>query len=163
LAAGYTVGRAGNWPVAGTVDGRNVGTAGLTLVVPLFSGGLQQSLVRQAVYRREGVRDQLEAGRRAVTREVQLQYRAVVAAIGEVQAARAMVDAARKALASTRVGQSVGTQNMTDLLLTIQTLLAAENALSQARHQLVLGRLRLQRAAGTLSDQDIAAVNALLQ
>jgi outer membrane protein len=144
-------------------DGRNVTTVGLTLTVPLFTGGIQQSQVRQALYQRDAAADTLEATRRGVEREVRQRYRDELAAIVQTEAARAAMDAADKALASTRVGQGLGTQSMTDLLLAIQTLASARNAYALARHQAVLGWLQLEQAAGTLDEADLAATNALLQ
>lgn len=163
LSAGIDVGRHGAWPVPEVNDGRNVTTVGLTLTVPLFTGGIQQSQVRQALYQRDAAADTLEATRRGVEREVRQRYRDELAAIVQTEAARAAMDAADKALASTRVGQGLGTQSMTDLLLAIQTLASARNAYALARHQAVLGWLQLEQAAGTLDEADLAATNALLQ
>lgn len=163
LSAGVGVGRGAAWPAAGAADGRTLTTLGVALTIPLSSGGVQQSLVRQALHRHDGARAELEARRRRVAREVLEQHRSVIAGIGQTEATRSAVASARKALASTRVGQGLGTQTMTDLLLAIQTLAAAQNAHSQARHQFVLSRLLLQQAAGTVSETDLAAVNALLQ
>jgi len=44
-----------------------------------------------------------------------------------------------------------------------QNLAAAQDAHALARHQFILGRLQLQRAAGALGETDLAAVNALLE
>jgi outer membrane protein len=79
-----------------------------------------------------------------------------------VQAARAAVAAAHTALDEMRVGREVGNRTMSDLLLAIQNLAAAQDAHALARHQFILGRLQLQRAAGALGEADLAAVNALL-
>ena len=164
LNAGLGVGRSAAWPVPGSSDdGRNVTTLGLVLNVPLFAGGATQSQVRQALHRRDGARDELELRRRRVARDTLAQYRSVLAGIGQTEATRAAVDAARKALASTRIGQGLGTQTMTDLLLAIQTFAGAQSAYSQARHQFILSRLLLQQAAGTINEADLASVNALLQ
>jgi outer membrane protein len=163
LSASAGVGRGAAWPLPNVNDGRTVTTVGVVLSVPLFAGGAQQAQVRQALLQRDGARDELEARRRAVARQVQTQYAGVVAAIGQTEAQRAAVDAARNALASTRVGQELGTQTMTDLLLAIQTLTAAQNAYSAARHQFILSRLLLQQAAGDVGPAELAAVNSLLQ
>jgi len=140
-----------------------VTTLGLVLNVPLFSGGATQSLVRQALRQRDGAADQLEAQRRAVARTTLDKYRSVVAGIGQIEATRASVDAARKALASIRVGQQLGTQTMTDLLIAIQTLTSAQGSYSAVRHQFILDKLLLQQAAGSIDEADLASVNALLQ
>jgi outer membrane protein len=52
---------------------------------------------------------------------------------------------------------------MTDLLLAIQTLSAAQNAHSAARHRWVLARLLLEQSAGRIGEAHLQAVNALLQ
>ena len=86
-----------------------------------------------------------------------------VAGIGQIAATREAFDAAGKALASTRVGRELGTQSMTDLLLAIQNLASAQGTYSLVRHQFVLNRLLLQQSAGSASERDLAAINALLQ
>jgi outer membrane protein len=163
LSAGLGVGRPALTPAAdGSGSGRLTTTLGLTLNVPLFAGGATQARVRDAVYRRDGAQDALEQQRRAAVRAAQEAYRGVVDGAERVVATRAAVDAARRALDATRVGYDVGTRTVTDLLLAIQSLGQAQDASSQARHQLVLSRLRLAQAAGTLDEADLAAVDGLL-
>jgi outer membrane protein len=164
LNAALGVGRSAAWPLsASNTDGRNVTTVGLTLNVPLFTGGATQAQVRQALHRRDGALDELELRRRRVARETLAQYRSVLAGIGQIEATRVAVDSARKALESTRIGQGLGTQTMTDLLLAIQTLAGSQDSYSRARHQFILSRLLLQQAVGAIGETDLAAVNALLQ
>jgi outer membrane protein len=149
--------------VYGDSSGRLTNTALLTLNVPLFSGGATQARVSQAVHQRDGARDALETQRRAVERATKAAYGSVVTGIGQVQATRDAVAAAQASLAATRVGREVGNRSMTDVLNAIQTLAQAQAAYAQARHQFILGRLQLQQAAGTLTEADLANVNALLQ
>jgi outer membrane protein len=118
--------------------------------------------VRQAAHERDLARDELEVTRRALVRETQAQYQAVVSGVALMESTRAAVAAADQALASTRAGQGLGTRTMTDLLLAIQTQAAAQNAHDQARHGHVLARLLLQQAAGALGEAELAAVNQLL-
>ena len=79
-----------------------------------------------------------------------------------MRSTRAAVDAANKALASTRSGLDLGARSMTDLLLAIQTQSNAQNVHEQARHRHVLAKLLLQQAAGQLGEPELAAVNLLL-
>jgi len=162
LSAGLNLGRPTGTPY-GDLSGRLANTAVLTLNVPLFAGGATQARVSQAVHQRDGARDGLETQRRAVERATRAAYGSVVAGIGEVQSARDAVAAAQASLAATRVGREVGNRTQTDVLNAIQTLAQAQAALAQARHQLILGRLQLQQAAGALTEADLANVNALLQ
>jgi outer membrane protein len=167
LTAGLGVGRSALWPAVATGNdpgnGRTATSVGLLLTVPLFSGGAVDSKVRQAFAQRDGTRDQLEAQRRRLARETLDRYRSINAGIGQIQAGVNAVAAARKALESTRVGLSLGTQTMTDLLLAIQTLSGAQDALTQARQRYVLGGLQLLQSAGAIGEFDLAAVNALLE
>ena len=163
LSAALNIGRNNAWPLAGSNDGRHTTTVGMLLSVPLFSGGSTSATQRQAVYQRDGAREALEQRRRRVMREVQEQYRAVVAGIGQTEATREAVQAAQRALASTRVGQGLGTQSMNDLLQAIQTLGATQAAYSRARHQFVVSRLLLQQAAGAVGEAELTTINSLLQ
>jgi outer membrane protein len=162
LAAGLDVGRP-TQREAGASTSATVSTVSLQLRIPLFAGGTTQSALRQALARRDLAADELEAARRRVERETLAQHRSAVSAIGEVQAGQQALDSARRAYEATRVGHELGTQTMTDLLLAIQTLGAAQQQLSAARHRFVLAQLKLRQAAGTLHEDDLAAVNALLQ
>lgn len=138
-------------------------TIGLTLSVPIFSGGATQSRVRQSIYNRDAAQDSEEITRRQIKASTLNYYRSVLAGISQVQSGKAAVESAQKALDATRAGFEVGTQTMVNVLLAIQTLTQAEGTYSQQRHQLVLNRLLLKQSAGTASLSDLQNINALLQ
>lgn len=71
--------------------------------------------------------------------------------------------AARTALESTRAGYRIGTQTIVNALLARENYFQALGARSQARHALVIDKLDLKVAAGTLSVKDLEVVNALLR
>jgi outer membrane protein len=162
LSAGFNLGRPTGTP-SGDQAGRLANTVALTLNVPLFAGGATQARVSQAVHQRDGARDSLEIQRRAVARAAKTAYGSVVAGIGQVRATQESVAAAQTSLAATRVGREVGNRTQTDVLNAIQTLAQAQAACAQARYQFILGRQQLLQAAGTLTEADLANVNALLQ
>ncbi len=143
--------------------GRTVNTVGLQLTVPLFAGGAVAAQVRQASYQRDAAQGEQEAARRALIRETQAQYQAVLSTLAQMDSGRAAMRAAEQALASTRAGQALGTRSMTDLLLAIQTQASAQNAYEQARHRHVLAKLRLSQAVGVLDETELAAVNQWLR
>ena len=155
LENGSTAGLSGN--------GRFGNTIGLTLSVPIFSGGAVQSRVRQSIDQRDAARDSLESERRLVVRTTLNYYRSVIADIEEVQSGKAAVESGQKALDATRAGYSVGTETIIDVLNAIQTLTSAENTYSQARHQMVLDKLNLKYSVGTVEYKDLEEVNATLQ
>jgi len=135
----------------------------LRLTLPLFAGGATTAAADRAGFQREAAREQLEAGRRALLREVRAELLAIGQGAAQLRSTQAAVDAAERALAATRTGLTLGTRSTTDLLLAIQTLAGAQNAQTQARHGHVLALLALHQAAGSLGDAEIAAVNALLE
>ena len=135
----------------------------LRLTVPLFAGGATAAASDRAGFQRDAAREQLEAGRRAVQREVRAEYLAVSQGATQLKSTQTAVEAAERALEATRTGLTLGTRSTTDLLLAIQTLASAQNAQTQARHRHVLALLALHQAAGSLGDAELAAVNALLE
>ncbi|HEY8682602.1 MAG TPA: TolC family outer membrane protein [Rhodanobacter sp.] len=167
INASLSRGKTSTWAENGGSDfsgnGRYGNTIGVTLSVPIFSGGATQSRVRQSIDQRDAANDAMEIQRRQVERDTLNFYRSVISGISEVQSGKASVEAGQKALDATRAGFGVGTKTITDVLLSIQTLTSSESSYSQARHQFILNKLLLKQAAGTADLKDLEAINALLQ
>jgi outer membrane protein len=138
-------------------------TIGVVLNVPIFTGGLVSSQVRQAAFQRDAAQDQVELQRRLIVANTRNAYRAVIAGISEVEATKQAVVSAQSSLDATQAGFEVGTRTIVDVLLSQQTLFQAQSAYSQARHQFVLSGLQLKQSAGTIAAPDLEAVNALLE
>ena len=136
---------------------------GLSLNVPIFSGGYTQSRVRQSIYNRDAAQDQFELQKRLVERSTRNSYRAVIAGASQVEATRQAVVSAQSSLDATQAGYEVGTRTIVDVLISQQQLLSAQSSYSQARHAFVLNGLRLKQAAGIIEVKDLEAVNALLE
>lgn len=136
---------------------------GLTLNVPIFSGGYTQSRVRQTIYTRDAAQDQYELQKRLIERATRNNYRAVIAGAAQVEATRQAVVSAQSSLDATQAGYEVGTRTIVDVLISQQQLLSAQSSYSQARHAFVLNGLRLKQAAGIIEVKDLEAVNALLE
>ena len=149
----------GSFPASGL---NNSTTIGVTLSVPIFTGGLVSAQTRQAVFQRDAAQDQVELQRRGIIASTRNAYRAVIAGISEVEATKQAVISAQSSLDATQAGFEVGTRTIVDVLLSQQTLFQAQSAYSQARHQFVLSGLQLKQAAGVVEIKDIEAVNALL-
>ncbi len=138
-------------------------TIGITLTVPIFSGGYTQSRVRQAIHNRDFRQDQHEFNRRQVEAATRNNFRSVIAGASEVEARQAAVVSAQSSVEATQAGYEVGTRTIVDVLISQQTLLQAQSAYSTARHAYVLNRLLLKQAAGVIEVQDLEAINALLE
>ncbi len=143
---------------------RNQGwNVGLNLSVPLFQGFAVQSRRRQAGFSLRAADEVLDQTERAVIRQTETAYRAIVAGIREVEARRQALISAESALEATNAGFEVGTRTIVDVLQSEQRFFQAERDFSQARHQFILNQLRLNQAAGTLDEDELVRVNQLLR
>lgn len=145
-------------------DRRSSGTTvGLVLTVPLFAGGGIHARVKQAIAQRDQAGDVLEQDRRTVVSNTRSAFNAIEAGVTSVEAQKAAVESTKTALDATQAGYQIGTQTIVNLLIAQSNYFQALGAYSQARHALVVNRLNLDFAAGTLSVKDLEAVNRLLQ
>ncbi|MBW3550171.1 MAG: TolC family outer membrane protein [Proteobacteria bacterium] len=135
---------------------------GITLSVPIFSGGAVQSGVRQAIAQRDIASDELEQQKRALERNTRNAYQALVAGISEIEARRLALFSARSAYDASQVGLEVGTRTVLDVLINQQNLFTAQQAYALARYNYLQNRLLLEQAAGTLDIQDVQEINRLL-
>ncbi len=140
----------------------NSRSIGLTLSVPIFSGGATQSQVRSALAQRDVTNDELEQQKRALVRNTRTAYETLVGGISEVEARKAAVFSARSAYDASQVGLEVGTRTVLDVLNNQQTLFNAEREYARSRYNFLQNRLQLEQAAGTLDIDDVQDVNRLL-
>lgn len=143
----------------GEYDSRAVG---VSLNVPIFSGGATQSQVRQAIAQRDSAQDAYEQQRRAVVRNTRNAYQVLEAGISEIEARRSAVVSARSAYDASQVGLEVGTRTVLDVLTNQNNLVSAQQQYSLAKYNFLQNRLLLEAAAGTLDAADLRDVNALL-
>ncbi|MBD8871567.1 TolC family outer membrane protein [Rhodanobacter sp. DHB23] len=166
LTAGVGYNKFGQWSnsMPGTAAyGPATTTVGLTLNIPLFSGGLVHAQVKQALYQRDADLGTLESQRRQAARDAANYFNLVKDGIEQVNSARDSVDAAQKSLNSMRAGYTIGTQSMTNVVFAIEYVANSQFQYAASRYQLVLDKLLLKQAAGTIDMHDLEAVNGLLQ
>ena len=135
---------------------------GLQLAIPLYQGGLVDSRVREALANEEQARQNLENARRNAELAARSNYLGVSNGIAQVRALEAALLSNQSALDSTRLGQQVGVRTQVDVLNAQQLLFSARRDLAQARYNYVLSLLKLNAAAGKLSEADLQQVNAWL-
>jgi len=138
-------------------------SATIRLNVPIFSGLAVKSQTQRARINRSLANEELDINQRQVVRQTENAFRAVIAGIRQVEAFKQALVSADSALEATNAGFEVGTRTIVDVLLAEQRFFQAQRDYSQARHQLILDRLGLRRAAGTLSPEDLARANQLLE
>ncbi|HET58545.1 MAG TPA: type I secretion protein TolC [Deltaproteobacteria bacterium] len=132
------------------------------LNVPLYQGGIISSRTREAALLMNATRQEEERQARALQRETRAAYYGVGNSIERVNALSEAVEAQSLALEGKKEGYRSG-------LFTILAVLDAERDLSlarqnyaMARYDYIINSLNLKKAVGTLSDDDVVAVNEWL-
>ena len=140
-------------------DRYNTYGVGLTVSVPLYSGGRTTANVDSAKYSFIATSEERERIHRAVIRNVRSNYNDVKAAISRIKAFEQAVVSAESALKATEAGFDVGTRTIVDVLNSTRNLFDARRNLSRVRYGYVTSMLNLKLAAGTLSEQDIKDID----
>jgi len=135
----------------------------LQLNVPIYSGGLTQSQSRQAGYQLEQAQRNFDLTQRTVVENTRSLYSALNTDVARVKARQKGIDSSQSALDATQTGYEVGTRNIVDVLLAQQRLYLAQFQYASARYQYIKDTLRLKEVVGTLSPEDIYALNKYIE
>lgn len=135
---------------------------GLQLAVPLFQGGATNSRVREASALREKAVSDLDNARRTAAQSARQAYLGVTSGLAQVKAFEAAQVSSRSALDANKLGYEVGVRINIDVLNAQSQLFDTQQKLAKARYDTLMAQLKLKAAAGTLGDEDIKAINALL-
>jgi outer membrane protein len=144
-------------------DPINNASVGITLSVPLYTGGKITSQTKQAEYGYIQASQQLEATYRNVVKNVHAYYNNINASIGAIKAYQQTVVSASSALKATEAGFDVGTRTIVDVLDSTRRLYEVNRNLSNSRYDYIINRLMLRQTIGTLSEQDIIDINTALK
>ena len=135
----------------------------LELSVPLFTGGSTSSRIREAVYLHRAARQVLQRVTRETEREARDAYLSVVTDISRVEALRQAVQSNRTALEATEAGFEVGTRTIVQVLDQQFQLYNSITQYYRSRYDYIQNYMRLQRAAGTLTVEDLEMLEPFLK
>ncbi|MEP7083819.1 MAG: TolC family outer membrane protein, partial [Betaproteobacteria bacterium] len=138
------------------------GILGVQVSMPLYTGGLIDARIREALANQERFRQDLELARRTAAQSARTSYLNVTNGIAQVRALEQAVVSAQVALASSKLGMEVGVRTNVDVLNAQQQVFSARRDLASARYAVITNTLRLKAAAGILTDADLEAVNRVL-
>ena len=161
LIASHNYSKSGSVFFPGTTEYTS-NQVGVQLQVPLFQGGATQSKVRASLAREEQARQTLEQTKRQTTQQSRESYLAVTSGVARVKALEQALVSIQKALESTLLGYETGVRTGVDVLNAQRDLYRTQRDLAQARYTYLLNRLRLKNAVGTLNEDDLATINALI-
>jgi outer membrane protein len=150
-------------PAGGTTLDQTQRTIGLQLSFPIYSGGMVSSQVRQAVYQHRAAKERVERVARQTEHDARDSYLGVLSEISRVKALRRAVESNATSLRATESGYEAGTRTAVDVLQSRQLWVQATTDYSRSRYDYMLNVLKLQQAAGTLSQQSLEKINSLLK
>jgi outer membrane protein len=130
-------------------------TAEAVVTVPLFTGGLTSSRIRQQVERNNTDRINIETQRRSVLQTVTQAWNQLVAARANIDSTDEAVRAAKIAAEGTREEQRVGLRTTLDTLNAEQELSNDELSATAAKHDEYLAAATVLSAMGRLEAKDL--------
>jgi outer membrane protein len=134
----------------------------LQLSIPIFSGGLTQSRVRQSQYLWIAAKEQVVQSSRATERQARDAYLGVISGIARVQALRQALESDQTALTATEAGYEVGTRTAVDVLNARRTLVQGQTDYSGSRYDFIVSLIQLRLAAGNLDRAQLVQINGWL-
>ena len=140
-------------------DFKNIG---LQLNIPLFQGGVVNSRQREAAANRLAAQSGLEAARRNSALAARQNYLGVTNGLAQVRALKAALVSSQSALDSNKLGYEVGVRINIDVLNAENQVYVTRRDLAKASFDTLMAQLRLKAAVGTLGDEDVSRINALL-
>ncbi|WP_111976449.1 TolC family outer membrane protein [Algibacillus agarilyticus] len=150
------------WSSLETVNGDISGTGvnwGVSVSVPIFSGGRTSALTEQAREAYVAASQRLEYTFRTTQRDVRNSFNEVKATVSRLKALNQTVISTQSALKATEAGFEVGTRTIVDVLNSTKGLFEAKRNLADARYNYILSVLNLKKSAGVLQPIDIKDVN----
>ena len=134
----------------------------IRLDMPLYAGGAISANRRRAAEQFNAAREnRINLTRNTITASRSL-HMTVTSDVARVKARKQAIKSTQSALDATVAGYEVGTRNIVDVLNAQNAVFAAQRDYANSRYDYVLSSMRLKENAGTLSPEDIAALEAFL-
>ena len=163
LVAGYTPTRYKNGKgINSSQVDTNTNSVTLSFNMPLFAGFATQNRIKETVALEEKARSDLDAVERNVAQATRSAFFGLQSGLGQVNALQAAEASSQSALDANKLGYQVGVRINIDVLNSQSQLFQTKRDLAKARYDVLLGQLKLRQAAGTLTEADLASINALL-
>jgi len=152
-----------NGQLAGMSGKTNNNSIGIQYSIPIFSGFAVTSKVRESIALEDKARNDLEANRRNAALVARQSFLGVNSGLAQVKALEAAEVSSNSSLESNKLGYQVGVRINIDVLNAQRQLYQTRTQLSLARYNTILAGLKLKAAAGSLREEDLQPINALLQ
>ncbi|MCH8621110.1 TolC family outer membrane protein [Undibacterium sp. TS12] len=137
---------------------QTIKSIGVSLIIPIYSGGYVNAISNQAVANRDKAKADLESTRNRISIELRKQYNAVQTSVTKIGALQKSVDSSTLLVEATKQSVKGGVRINLDVLSAEQQLVAAKRDLAQAKYNYLISFLKLRVAAGTVNMDDMQAV-----
>ncbi|WP_434563051.1 TolC family outer membrane protein [Pseudomonas sp. Z4-20] len=138
-------------------------SVGIELNIPLYSGGMTNSQIKESTERLLQSQDEHEDRRREVVLNTRNAFRGINADIEQIVARRQSIISGQKSVEANQVGVDIGSRNIADVLTAQRQLYAVVREYNNSRYDYILDNLKLKQAAGILSPEDLLALAAYLK
>jgi outer membrane protein len=143
----------------GTISDRSIA---LNVNFPIFSGGAVVAQTNQAKYNYQVAQQQLEQTTRSTVNSARQSYLNIVAGVSKIKADKETIKSTISSLEGLEASYRVGTETLVNVLDQQQKVYQAQTQYATDRYAFVNNILALKQAAGTLSYDDLCAINAWL-
>ena len=137
-------------------------TIGVRVSLPLYTGGITSSQVRESEHRLQESRYNSELARRNALRETRQFHSQVNADVASVQARLRAVKSNNSSLRAVKAGWQDGIRSMSDALAAQRSVYQARKEYTIARYEYIMDTLKLKKAAGVLTPDDLQTLNTWL-
>lgn len=141
---------------------QNNKTIGVNINFPIFSGGGVVANTNQATYDLQVSQQQFEQTLRDTINQTRQSYMNVISGISQIQADRQAIKSNISSLEGMEASYKVGTETLVNVLNQQQKLFESQSEYATDRYAFVNNMLLLKQAAGTLSFEDLYALNRWL-
>ena len=141
----------------------NAATIGLAFNYPLYTGQASQNRIKETVALQDKAQSDLEAAQRNVAQATRAAFLGVQSGLSQVKALQAAEASSQSALDANKLGYQVGVRINIDVLNSQSQLFQTKRDLAKARHDVLVGQLRLKQVSGTLKADDLQNISSLLQ
>lgn len=138
-------------------------TASVSATLNAFNGGETYATMKQDYYNYRVAKETAANTRRNLISSVQQDYLNVLSDISQIHAYQQAIASGESALEATRAAYKVGTRTIVDVLTEQSSLFKAQQNYAEAINQYIIDSLKLKFDAGTLTVNDIVALNHWLQ
>ncbi|WP_422837839.1 TolC family outer membrane protein [Aquabacterium sp.] len=136
---------------------------GVRLNMPLFEGGMTNSLVREAAAKMSKSEEEYEQELRKTERQASAAVRGLLTSAQTMTALRKSLVAQESALEAKEEGMRTGLYSIVQVVDAQRLYYTAKRDYLQARYDYLLNRLKLKQAVGSLSRTDLEDLAALLK